>query len=295
VAGVRIDLHTHSTASDGTYSPTEVVARAACAGLDAIALTDHDSVAGWAEAAEAAVRHRVTVVPGMEISTKHGGTGVHVLGYLLDPSYPPLVAELERILQGREGRLSAMLAQLDRAGMTVSEDDVRRQVGSSPAVGRPHIADAMVAQRLVADRGEAFANWLNPGRPGHVPRYATPTVTMVGLITAAGGAAVIAHPWGRGSRRVLDIEAFEALRAAGLVGIEVDHQDHGPAERGSLRAMATELGLVITGSSDFHGLGKVNHELGCNLTDKAEYERLLATAASNATASGRDVLSPAGP
>jgi 3',5'-nucleoside bisphosphate phosphatase len=290
---VRIDLHTHSTASDGTYSPADVVRLAAAdpARLDVLALTDHDSMSGWAEAAEAALRHAITLVPGMEISTKHAGAGVHVLGYLLDPGYPPLAAELERILRAREGRLSTMLAQLQAAGVTVSEDDVRRQVGDSPAIGRPHIADAMVARGFAADRGEAFTKWLNAGRPGHVARYATPTATMIGLITAAGGAAVIAHPWGHGSRRVMDAEILASLCAAGLTGLEVEHQDHGPTERRSLRRLASELDLVITGSSDFHGLGKVDHELGCNLTEPAQYERLLAAAAANAAMSGRDVLS----
>jgi predicted metal-dependent phosphoesterase TrpH len=290
---VRIDLHTHSTASDGTYSPADVVRLAAAnpARLDVLALTDHDSMSGWAEAAEAAVRHAITLVPGMEISTKHAGAGVHVLGYLLDPGYPPLAAELERILRAREGRLSTMLAQLQAAGVAVSEDDVRRQVGDSPAIGRPHIADAMVARGFAADRGEAFTKWLNAGRPGHVARYATPTATMIGLIAAAGGAAVIAHPWGHGSRRVMDAETLASLYAAGLTGLEVEHQDHGPAERRSLRGLASELDLVITGSSDFHGLGKVDHELGCNLTEPDQYERLLAAAAANAATSGRDVLS----
>jgi 3',5'-nucleoside bisphosphate phosphatase len=290
---VRIDLHTHSTASDGTYSPADVVRLAAAdpAGLDVLALTDHDSMSGWVEAADAAVRHAITLVPGMEISTKHAGAGVHVLGYLLDPGYPPLAAELEQILRAREGRLSTMLAQLQSAGITVSEDDVRRQVGDSPAIGRPHIADAMVAKGFAANRGQAFTDWLNAGRPGHVARYATPTASMIRLIKAAGGAAVIAHPWGHGSRRVMDTETLASFRAAGLTGLEVDHQDHAPAERGALRALATELDLVVTGSSDFHGVGKVDHELGCNLTDPDQYERLLAAAAANAASSGRDVLS----
>jgi predicted metal-dependent phosphoesterase TrpH len=287
---VRIDLHTHSTASDGTYSPTDVVRLAAEAGLDVLALTDHDSMSGWAEAAPAAVRHGIRLVPGMEISTKHAGAGVHLLGYLLDPTYPPLVTELERILAGRQGRLAAMLDQLARAGVTLTEDDVRRQVGSSPAVGRPHIADAMVARGFVADRGEAFAGWLNAGRPGHVARYATPTDSMIRLVTAAGGAAVIAHPWGRGSRRVLDVETLAGFRASGLAGLEVDHQDHDAEDRRALREVAAGIDLVVTGSSDFHGLGKVDHELGCNTTDPVQYDRLVAAAGANAAASGRDVL-----
>jgi predicted metal-dependent phosphoesterase TrpH len=287
---VRIDLHTHSTASDGTYSPTDVVRLAAAAGLDVLALTDHDSMSGWSEAARAAQDHDIVAIPGMEISTKHAGAGVHLLGYLLDPAYPPLDEELRLILRGREGRLAAILEQLHAAGIPITEADVRRRVGSSPAVGRPHVADVMVARGFVADRAEAFTKWLNAGRPGHVVRYATPTAAMIQLVTAAGGAAVIAHPWGRGSRRVLDLETLATFADAGLTGIEVDHQDHSPSDRRLLRAMADELGLVVTGSSDFHGVGKVDHELGCNLTADDEYERLLAAAASNAARSGRDVL-----
>jgi 3',5'-nucleoside bisphosphate phosphatase len=287
---VRIDLHTHSTASDGTYSPTDVVRLAAAAGLDVLALTDHDSMSGWSEAAEAAKQHDLIAIPGMEISTKHEGAGVHLLGYLLDPTYPPLEEELQLILRGREGRLAAILEQLHAAGVPITEADVRRRVGSSPAIGRPHVADVMVARGFVADRGEAFSKWLNAGRPGHVVRYATPTATMIKLVTAAGGAAVIAHPWGRGSRRVLDVETLAAFAEAGLAGIEVDHQDHSPSDRRALRAMAEELGLVVTGSSDFHGVGKVDHELGCNLTAEDQYEKLLTAAAANAGRSGRDVL-----
>lgn len=292
---MRIDLHTHSTASDGTDSPSDVVRLAAAAGLDVLALTDHDSMAGWSEAAEAASRHDITVIPGMEISTKHCGAGVHLLGYLLDPRFPALADELARILRGREGRLTAMLEQLRLAGVSITEADVRTRVGTSPAIGRPHIADVMVEQGLVADRGEAFARWLNAGRPGHVVRYATPTAAMIRLVTAAGGVTVVAHPWGRGSRRVIDLETLAQFKEAGLTGVEVDHHDHTESDRVRLRAMATELDLVVTGSSDFHGRGKVDHELGCNLTSEAQYLRLLAEAATNATGSGLEVLHAAGP
>ncbi|MBA2558765.1 MAG: PHP domain-containing protein [Propionibacteriales bacterium] len=286
---MRIDLHTHSTASDGTHTPDDVVRLAAAAGLDALALTDHDSMAGWAEAATAAARYGLAVVPGMEISTTYAGAGVHLLGYLLDPTYEPLAAELAMILHGREGRLPAVIDRLRRAGMDITERDVRLQVGPAPAIGRPHIADVMVAKGIVADRAEAFATWLSAGRPGHVERYATKTTTMIELVTAAGGAAVIAHPWGRGSRRVVDLEALAVFTDAGLVGLEVDHQDHSSSDRRALRAMAGELGLVVTGSSDFHGDGKVDHDLGCNLTAVGDYETLLDAAASNAATAGLDV------
>jgi 3',5'-nucleoside bisphosphate phosphatase len=286
---VRIDLHVHSTASDGTSSPAEVMRHAAEAGLDVVALTDHDSAAGWAEGAAAARREGIVMVPGVELSTKLRGAGVHVLGYLADLTYPPLAGELEQILAGRDGRLATMIAQLRRAGVDISETEVREQAYPSPAIGRPHIADVLVAKGVVADRSEAFRSWLSYGMPGYVVRYATPTAAMIELVTRSGGAAVIAHPWGRGSRRVLDPKAIGALMDAGLAGVEVDHQDHSPADRMRLRELAAGLGLIRTGSSDFHGSGKVDHDLGCNLTGEGEYERLLDAAASNAASSGRAV------
>ncbi|MGH3501989.1 MAG: PHP domain-containing protein [Nocardioidaceae bacterium] len=292
---MRIDLHTHSTASDGTLTPTEVVTLAGEAGLDVLALTDHDSAAGWAEASSRARETGLTLVPGMEISTKYAGAGVHLLGYLLDPAYPPLDRELARILKGRDGRLTSVLARLRAAGVDITEDEVRRQVADAPAVGRPHIADAMVAKGIVADRSEAFREWLSGGRPGHVVRYATPTAEMIRLVTEAGGAAVVAHPWGRGSRRVLDAETLAELASAGLVGIEVEHQDHSAEDTRELCRIATDLGLVMTGSSDFHGDGKVDHELGCHLTAPDQLDRLLAAAADNAAVSGRAVPAVARP
>ncbi len=282
-----IDLHTHSRASDGTDSPAEVIGKAHASGLDVIGLTDHDSAAGWAEAANAARAVGVTFVPGMEISTKLDGAGVHLLAYLPDPTYPPLVEELTRILAGRTGRLGAMVAQLQEAGVDITEDEVLAQVGDSPAIGRPHIADVLVAKGVVTDRTEAFRDWLGWGRPGYTVRYATPTKEMVAIVTAAGGAAVIAHPWGRGSRRVLDRTTLAGLVELGLVGVEVDHQDHPDADRETLRGLAADLGLVATGSSDYHGDGKVDHELGCNVTAPQQFEALLARAAANAAAAER--------
>lgn len=282
-----IDLHTHSRASDGTQSPAELMTAARDAGLDVIGLTDHDSAAGWDEATQAARRVGVTLVVGMEISTKLDGAGVHLLAYLPDPTYPPLVRELAKVLAGRIGRLPAMIDQLREAGVDISEQEVLDRVGDSPAVGRPHIADVLVAKGVVPDRTAAFERWLGWGRPGYATRYASQTSAMVEIVTAAGGAAVIAHPWGRGSRRVLDESALADLQTLGLVGIEVDHQDHDAADRSTLRSIAGELDLVVTGSSDHHGTGKVDHELGCNTTSADQYELLLAHAAKHAATAGR--------
>ncbi|MBA3233064.1 MAG: PHP domain-containing protein [Propionibacteriales bacterium] len=282
-----IDLHTHSRASDGTQSPGDVVALAHQVGLDVLGLTDHDSAAGWGEAAAKARDVGIMLVLGMEISTRHQGAGVHLLAYLPDPDDPALAAELGLILEGRAGRLQAMIGRLREAGLDISVAEVLRQVGEAPAIGRPHVADVLVRKGYAVDRGDAFARWLNSGTAGYVSRYATTTRAMIRIVTAAGGAAVIAHPWGRGSRDVVDLETLALFQDDGLVGIEVDHQDHNAADRRELQRIAADLGLVQTGSSDFHGAGKVDHELGCNVTDPEQFDRLLEVAARNAAASGR--------
>ncbi len=291
---MHIDLHTHSTASDGTDRPADLVAAAAAAGLDVVALTDHDSSAGWAEASEAATRHHISLVPGLEISTMLAGASVHLLGYLLDPAYEPLQAELELILRARDTRLADVVERLQHCGVDICEADVRRHAGGALAVGRPHVADALVASGVVASRDEAFNTWLDRGRPGYVSRYATATPRMVELVTAAGGASVVAHPWGRGSREVIDAESVETLAAAGLVGLEVHHHDHTGSDSRMLETIASEHDLVMTGSSDYHGTGKVNHELGSHVTPTEEYERLLDRARVNALASRREVATVAG-
>ncbi len=284
---VLIDLHTHSNVSDGTTSPTEVVRHAVEVGLDVLALTDHDTAAGWEEASGAAAQLGLVFVAGMEISTKLEGRSVHLLAYLPDPTYEPMAAELTKVMTGRGDRLPAMVEQLAAAGPVLTEEEVRLQVGVHGVVGRPHVADALVARGFARDRTDAFERWLNPGRAGFVVRYAPDTRDMVRIITAAGGAAVIAHPWARSSRRVLTPETLAQLRSIGLVGIEVDHQDHPSEDRTRLRLLARDLGLVATGSSDFHGAGKIDHDLGCNVTAPAELGRLLEAAAANAAASRR--------
>jgi hypothetical protein len=231
----------------------------------------------------------------MEISTKLDGAGVHLLAYLPDPEHPGLAAQLAEILSGRRGRLPAMIAQLRAAGVDITADEVRAQAVDATALGRPHVADVLVSKGVVADRDQAFRDWLGWRRPGYVTRYAPSTTAMVDLVVAAGGAPVVAHPWGRGSRRVLDRPGLARLAERGLVGLEVDHQDHDPDARAALRGLAAELGLVVTGSSDFHGDGKVDHELGCNTTEPAELARLLAAAADNAARSGRAVPEVVGP
>jgi len=284
---VRIDLHTHSRVSDGTDSPAELVAAAAASGLDVVALTDHDTTAGWPEAIAAGAEHGVAVVPGIEISTDYHGTSVHLLGYLLDPTLPELNVELDRILAGRSARVPTMIARLQALGIEITAEDVYARSTEAAATGRPHIADALVALGVVGHRDEAFDRYLAWGRPAYVDRYAAPLETMVELIARAGGVSVIAHPWGRSSRREPSAARIAALTELGLAGIEVDHQDHDDAARAQLRAIARDLDLVATGSSDYHGTGKTGHALGVNTTAPSELRRLLERAAAASAASGR--------
>lgn len=293
---MRIDLHTHSDRSDGTDTPRALVRRAKERGIDVLGLTDHDTTEGWAEAAEAALEEGVTLVRGLEISCKLEGHGVHLAAYLPDPTYEPLAAELRRILDGRDARLPATLEKLRGVGIDIHEHDVRRLAAGAAAVGRPHVADALVEKGVVAHRGEAFDTLLGSHGPAYVQRYAAPLEAMVCTVREAGGVSVIAHPWAkRHDFEALDEERFARLKEIGLVGLEVDHEDHDPQTRDRLRALARNLGLVVTGSSDYHGEGKLDHELGCNTTDPEEYTRLIELAHASAAASGRttpEVLNP---
>lgn len=292
---MRIDLHTHTDRSDGTDTPRELVQHAVRAGIDVLGLTDHDTTDGWAEAAEAAADAGIVLVRGLEISCKLDGHGVHLAAYLPDPTFEPLVAELQRILDGRNARLPATLARLRELGIDIEEEDVRRAAGDTPAVGRPHVADALVKKGVVSHRGEAFHTLLGSNGPAYVPRYAAPLETMLQVVREAGGVSVLAHPWAKRHSHRLDEARFAALREQGLAGVEVDHQDHDPATRERLRAVARNLGLVVTGVSDYHGAGKLDHDLGCNTTHPEEYARLLELARAAAGAAGRrapEVLVP---
>lgn len=281
---MRIDLHTHSQVSDGTDAPADLVAKAAQAGVDVVALTDHDTFDGLAEAVAAGERVGVQVVEGIEVSCSRAGQSVHLLAYGVDQTNKALAAEMTRVRLGRTDRLTPVLQKLAELGVGVSEVDVMGFVGDSPSVGRPHIADALVAAGHVHDRAEAFDRFLADGGPAHVHRYAIDISRGIELVHNAGGIAVIAHPWGRGRRRVLPPEVLEELTAvSGLDGIEVDHQDHDAATRVELRQLGDRLGVLMTGSSDYHGTGKTDHDLGCNLTDPAvfaELERRMQRAAN---------------
>ncbi|HVK27221.1 MAG TPA: PHP domain-containing protein [Nocardioides sp.] len=277
---MTIDLHTHSRVSDGTASPRELVHAAADAGLDVVALTDHDTTLGWDEAAAAAAEAGIGLVRGIEISTRHHDAGVHLLAYLPDPADAALQAELARIVQGREDRVPTMLARLRDLGVPATEEALAASAGGSEITGRPHVADLLVRLGVVRDRDQAFAEYLSDGGPAFVDRYAADLVEMIALVRGAGGVPVIAHPWGRGSAHVLDEPAIVVLKEVGLAGLEVDHLDHDPHTRDRLREIAGRLDLVVTGSSDHHGTGKTGHDLGCETTAPHQLERILDLAAS---------------
>lgn len=264
---MRIDLHTHSSISDGTDTPSALVLAAREAGLDAFALTDHDTFDGIDEAKQAAQRIGVTVIAGVEMSTQLEGVSVHLLGYGMDRRNRDLIDELAKLRAGRTGRVAAMADRLTELGMPMTENDIIAAAKASPSIGRPHVADAMVAKGYVADRDEAFRDWLADDKPGYVHRYSAALGDAIDLLHEAGGVAVIAHPWSRSSRELLTAEVIEGLvRDHQLDGIEVDHQDHDAATRQLLSDLAVRLGLVRTGSSDHHGTGKVGFPLGANLT-----------------------------
>ncbi len=281
---MRADLHTHSSCSDGTDSPGELVRAAAAARLDVVALTDHDTAAGWAQARAVADEVGIGFVPGIEISARYAGVSVHLLAYGVDPAHPGLAAELDRILTGRNRRLPTVLERLRGAGLDLSEADVRAVAGSAAALGRPHVADAMVAAGMVRDRRQAFDDFLMPGRPGFVPRYAAPLSDVLRLVQAAGGVSVLAHPWSRGGRRVLTPQVLAELSGLGLTGLEAWHRGHSDDASRRLAALAAPLDLVATGSSDYHGTGKVDHDLGCHTTPEPALRRLLAAMGSAADA-----------
>ncbi len=274
---MRIDLHTHSRVSDGTDTPTRLVLKALEAGLDVVALTDHDTFDGVPEAVSAGDRVGIRVVPGVEMSTDVAGHSVHLLAYGCDMHNPALNRELVALRTARSRRLPAMCEQLSAAGAPITLEDIRASAQSARALGRPHVADALVAKGYVADRTEAFDTYLAQDRPGFVARYSTDLARAITLVHDAGGAAVIAHPWARGNHDVVTSSLLESLVAGyGLDGIEVDHEDHDADTRRLLFEMGARLGLVRTGSSDHHGSGKKDHALGCNLTRKSAFFELVS-------------------
>lgn len=239
-------------------------------------MTDHDTLDGLEEAQAAGQRFGVRLLPGFEMTCHIGGRDVHLLGYGARPSDSVLGRELHLTRASRAERLDAICQRLSDAGMTVTVDDVHRAAGSASSLGRPHVADAMVAKGYVEDRDEAFRDWLADGKPAYVPRRSVALEEGIDLIHNAGGVAVLAHPWGRGAQQVLTPQVIASLSAYHqLDGIEVEHQDHDQAARRMLFDLGGRLGLVRTGASDYHGSGKKDHELGCNVTRETAYRELV--------------------
>jgi predicted metal-dependent phosphoesterase TrpH len=259
-----IDLHTHSTASDGTNTITENVALALERGLAGIAITDHDTTAGYGEAAAAAEGTALLIVPGIEFSAEYDGASLHVLAYWVDPADPALVEELRRLTDTRFRRGELMVEKLQALGYDISFERVRAIAGDD-LIARPHIAQAMVEAGIVATEKEAFDRFISDGGVAYVPKHALDPMDALALIGAAGGVCVLAHPamW-KGNGSVPD-DLIEGMAAAGMGGLEVDHPDHDEAQRAHYRALAGRLDLVPTGASDCHG-ARYGYRLGCETT-----------------------------
>lgn len=269
-----IDLHTHSSVSDGTETPTQLIAAAVESGLGAVAITDHDSTAGWSEAFAAASGTGLTVIPGMELSTNYGPASVHVLAYLFDAADGGIVAETARIRDGRLHRAESIVAKIAE-DYDLSWDDVLAESQDGTTLGRPHIADALVRKGIVPNRSAAFESILH-WRGGYYEKYYAPSpLEGVRMIVRAGGVPVLAHPATYGKYRPMDDRVIAQLADEGLFGLEVGHRDNTAEGKERLLLLAAKLGLEVTGSSDYHGEGKPNR-LAENMTEPEVLEKLIA-------------------
>ncbi|WP_199433923.1 PHP domain-containing protein [Qaidamihabitans albus] len=281
MGGVLIDLHTHSTVSDGTDSPAGLVDAAVRAGLDVIALTDHDTTAGWQPAIQA-LRPGIRLVPGAELSCESVDAygrrvSVHLLAYLFDPTSPVLVAEQQRLRGERRARLRAMAVRMADDGLPVDPDEILGLLHPDAPAGRPHLAQALVRAGLVETVDEAFASFLGNGRGYYVPRADTPVEDAIDMIREAGGVTVLAHPFAASRGPMVTPEVIAALAARGLAGLEVDHPNHDEAARAELRELARRLDLARTGSSDYHGTNKTIR-IGQETTAPDQFEALVEQA-----------------
>ena len=272
-----IDLHTHSSRSDGTDSPLELIQKALHQGLSTIALTDHDTTAGWDEAG-LSLPAGLELVLGAEISTlTQDGISVHMLGLLFDGEHQAMKAMLEESRDQRLPRMRKMIELMSADGYDISLTEVMAQIPEGATLGRPHLADALVAKRIVASRDEAFRELLHNDSKYYVAHLAPTPEDAIAMIKAAGGVSVIAHPFASKRGEIISMEYFQNLKSAGLNGVEVDHRDHSVEERFELARIAVELDFVITGSSDYHGTGKLNR-LAENVTAPEQWERLESLA-----------------
>jgi len=272
-----IDIHTHTTCSDGTDRPRDLVNKAIVQGLEVLGISDHDTTSGWEEATQA-LRGTLKLALGAEISClTTDGISVHMLGILFDPNHQEMQTVLEETRDGRLPRMRKMIEKMRAEGMDISIEDVEKAMPVGATMGRPHLADALVAKKIVKSRDEAFVDLLHNDSRFYVSHAAPTPVEAIALIRRAGGVAVIAHPFASHRGQVLKPDDFADLVAAGLNGIEVDHRDQNPDERAMLRAIAQELDLVVTGSSDYHGTGKMNL-LAENHTSREQWQKLESQA-----------------
>ena len=279
----RIDLHTHSSRSDGTFEPAEIVRLAAERALDVVALTDHDTTDGLAEALATGSVVGVEVVPGVEFSAEFDGNSVHVLCYWMDPQDTALQLELRRLREDRFRRGELMVDKLRDLGLPVGFERVRAIAGDATIV-RPHIAQAMVEAGFVATEKEAFDRYIGDGGPAHVAKHALDPVDAVTLIDEAGGVCALAHPGMWGDQSSVPVELIERMAEAGMRGLEVDHPDHTPEMRERYRTLAGELGLIATGGSDCHGTRYDPVRLGTSLCEPEAFAALRAFAPNGSPA-----------
>ena len=272
-----IDLHTHTTCSDGTDRPRDLVNKAIVQGLEVLGISDHDTTSGWEEATQT-LRGSLKLALGAEISClTTDGVSVHMLGMLFDPNHEEMQQVLEETRDGRLPRMRKIIEKMRAEGMDISIEDVEKAMPVGATMGRPHLADALVAKKIVKSRDEAFIDLLHNDSRFYVSHAAPTPVEAIALIRRAGGVAVIAHPFASHRGEILKPDDFADLVAAGLNGIEVDHRDQNPDERAMLRVIAQELDLVVTGSSDYHGTGKMNL-LAENHTSREQWQKLESQA-----------------
>lgn len=272
-----IDLHTHSNISDGTDSPAQLINKAHSAGVKVLALTDHDSTAGWSEAITA-LRPGLDLVLGAEISCQaEGGFSVHMLGLLFDGENLEIQNSMAQVRENRVGRMERIIKRLNEAGIDISMADVEAERSEGATLGRPHLADALIKKGVAKNRDEIFSNFLHNNSKFYIPHYSPTPIDVIKMIKRAGGVAVIAHPFASLRGRTITEDSFAKMVEAGLDGIEIDHRDHSAAERELLLKIAGDFDLVKTGSSDYHGEGKLN-TLAEFTTSPDQWEKLESRA-----------------
>jgi predicted metal-dependent phosphoesterase TrpH len=272
-----IDLHTHTNFSDGTDTPAQLINKAMANGITTLAITDHDSIGGWEEA-KMALRPGLSLVLGAEISCQTvDGISVHILGLLFDPNFNQLMQTLEQTRENRYSRMERIIKRINEAGIEITMSDVLEQLADGATLGRPHLADALVKKGVVKNRDEAFTQMLHNNSKYYIPHYSPLPEEAIKLIKQAGGVAVIAHPMASHRGRVISSQTFGSIINSGLDGIEVEHRDHTPDEKKELMNLAIEFDLAMTGSSDYHGNGKLN-VLGEYTTKNDQWEKLESKA-----------------